>query len=48
MNFYLSSYKIGDKSDELKKWINQNGNKMKNVYNSTIHGTYMWLLGKQT
>ena len=25
-----------------------NGNKMKNVYNSTIHGTYMWLLGKQT
>lgn len=34
MNFYLSSYKIGDKADELKKWINQHGNKICLIPNS--------------
>ena len=34
MNFYLSSYKVGDKSDELKKWINQHGNKICLIPNS--------------
>ena len=34
MNFYLSSYKVGDRADELKKWINQNGNKICLIPNS--------------
>ena len=34
MNFYLSSYKVGDKADELKKWINQHGNKLCLIPNS--------------
>lgn len=34
MNFYLSSYKVGDKGDELKKWINQYGNKICLIPNS--------------
>ena len=28
MKLYLSSYKIGDKTEELKKWIDKNGNKI--------------------
>lgn len=28
MKLYLSSYKTGDKAEELKKWINKNGNKI--------------------
>lgn len=34
MNFYLSSYKVGDRTDELKKWINQHGNKLCLIPNS--------------
>ena len=34
MNFYLSSYKVGNKADELKKWINQHGNKICLIPNS--------------
>ena len=28
MQLYLSSYKLGNKQDELKKWIKKNGNKI--------------------
>ena len=34
MNFYLSSYKVGDRTDELKKWINEHGNKICLIPNS--------------
>ncbi len=34
MKLYLSSYKIGDKVDELKKWINEHGNKICLIPNS--------------
>lgn len=34
MKLYLSSYKIGNKSDELKKWISEHGNKICLIPNS--------------
>lgn len=34
MNFYLSSYKVGNRTDELKKWINEHGNKICLIPNS--------------
>ena len=34
MNFYLSSYKLGDRTDALKKWINEHGNKICLIPNS--------------
>lgn len=34
MKLYLSSYKIGEKVDELKKWINEHGNKICLIPNS--------------
>ena len=34
MKFYLSSYKLGDKEGELKKWIDVNGNKIALIPNS--------------
>lgn len=34
MKLYLSSYKIGDKVDELKRWINEHGKKICLIPNS--------------
>ncbi len=34
MKLYLSSYKLGDKTDELKKWISEHGNKICLIPNS--------------
>ena len=34
MKLYLSSYKIGDRIDELKKWINEHGNRICLIPNS--------------
>ncbi len=34
MKLYLSSYKIGNKKEELKKWINEHGNKICLIPNS--------------
>ena len=34
MKLYLSSYKIGDRKDELKKWIDEHGNKICLIPNS--------------
>lgn len=34
MKLYLSSYKIGNKVDELEKWINEHGNKICLIPNS--------------
>lgn len=35
MKLYLSSYRIGNKMDELKSWINQNDNKILVIPNAT-------------
>lgn len=34
MKFYLSSYKVGDKAEELKKWITEHNNKICLIPNS--------------
>lgn len=34
MKLYLSSYKIGNRIDELKKWINEHGNRICLIPNS--------------
>ena len=34
MLLYLSSYKLGDRKDVLKKWILENGNKIILISNS--------------
>ena len=34
MILYLSSYKLGNKTEFLKKWINENGNKLALIVNA--------------
>ena len=34
MKLYLSSYKVGDRTEELKKWIEEHGNKICLIPNS--------------
>ena len=35
MKLYLSSYKIGDRIDELKKWIEKSGLPIKKLFNTS-------------